>query len=144
MRTAPALRAARPRLHRGRVMSKMKVRSLAKLVRLLDRLGLALPPGRWPDAAARPKADHTISGPAAVTNDRKNIAELWQKTNAAWWDSADDPEIRMITVKPDEGELWDSHRLVVATARMALAAPTGSMPDVGDNAKVDLLRPPDK
>lgn len=34
------------KLHRGRMMSKMKVRSLAELVRLSDRLGLALPPGR--------------------------------------------------------------------------------------------------
>ena len=43
-----------------------------------------------------------------------------------------------ITVKPDEGELWDSPGLVVATAKMMFAAVTGSKPDVGDNAKVDL------
>lgn len=80
----------------------------------------------------------TISGSAAVTNDRKKIADLWEKTDAAWWDNADDPEIRLITVKPDEGELWDSPGLVVATAKMMFAAVTGSKPDVGDNAKVDL------
>ncbi|SFU22646.1 response regulator [Mesorhizobium sp. YR577] len=34
------------KLHRGRVMSKMKVRSLAELVRLSNRLGLDLPLGR--------------------------------------------------------------------------------------------------
>ncbi|PQZ29896.1 response regulator transcription factor [Ochrobactrum vermis] len=34
------------KLHRGRVMSKMKVRSLAELVRLSSQLGLHLPPGR--------------------------------------------------------------------------------------------------
>jgi len=80
----------------------------------------------------------TISGSAAVTNDRKKIADLWEKTDAAWWDNADDPEIRLITVKPDEGELWDSPGLFVATAKMMFAAVTGSKPDVGDNAKVDL------
>jgi general stress protein 26 len=80
----------------------------------------------------------TISGPAAVTNDREKIAELWEKTDAAWWDNADDPEIRLITVKLDEAELWDSPGLVVATAKMVLAAATGAKPHVGDNAKVDL------
>jgi general stress protein 26 len=80
----------------------------------------------------------TISGPAAVTNDRGKISELWEKTDAAWWDNADDPEIRLITVKPDEGELWDSPGLIVATAKMVFAAVTGAKPDVGDNAKVDL------
>jgi general stress protein 26 len=80
----------------------------------------------------------TVSGPAAVTNDREKIAELWEKTDAAWWANANDPEIRLITVKPDEGELWDSPGLVVATANMVLAAVTGAKPDIGDNAKVDL------
>jgi general stress protein 26 len=50
----------------------------------------------------------TISGQAAVTNDREKIKQLWEKTDEAWWDSPDDPEIRLIAVTPDEGELWDS------------------------------------
>lgn len=80
----------------------------------------------------------TISGPATVTNDREKIAELWEKTDKAWWKDANDPEIRLITVTPDEGELWDSPGLIVATAKMVFAAVTGAKPDVGDNAKVDL------
>jgi len=73
-----------------------------------------------------------------VTNDREKIAELWEKTDAAWWDNADDPEIRLITVRPDEGEWWDSPGLVIATAKMVVAAVTGGKPEIGDNAKVDL------
>ncbi|WP_244277639.1 pyridoxamine 5'-phosphate oxidase family protein [Mesorhizobium erdmanii] len=80
----------------------------------------------------------TISGPAVVTNDRRRIAELWEKTDAAWWDNAEDPDIRLITVTPDEGELWDSPGLIVASAKMVFAAVTGSKPNVGDNAKVEL------
>lgn len=80
----------------------------------------------------------TISGRAAVTNDRAKIRELWEKTDEAWWDSADDPEIRLITVTPDEGELWDSPGRIAATAKMVFAAVTGTRPDFGDNAKVDL------
>ena len=80
----------------------------------------------------------TISGPAKVSNNREKISELWEKTDEAWWDDANDPEIRLITVTPDEGELWDSPGRIVATAKMVFAAVTGAKPDIGDNAKVDL------
>ena len=80
----------------------------------------------------------TVSGQAAVTNDREKIKQLWEKTDEAWWDSSDDPEIRLITFTPDEGELWDSPGRIVATAKMLFAAVTGAKPDVGNNAKVDL------
>jgi general stress protein 26 len=80
----------------------------------------------------------TISGPAVVSNDRKKIKELWEKTDEAWWNDSNDPEIRLITVTPDDGELWDSPGKIVATAKMILSAVTGTKPDIGDNAKADL------
>jgi hypothetical protein len=52
------------------------------------------------------------------------------------WGSADDPDIRLITVTPAEGELWDGR--IGATAKMVFAAITGAKPEFGDNAKVDL------
>jgi general stress protein 26 len=80
----------------------------------------------------------TISGSATVTNDREKIAGLWEKTDAAWWDNAEDPDIRLITVEPHEGELWDSPGLVVATVKLVVAAVTGAKPSVGSNKKVEL------
>ena len=80
----------------------------------------------------------TVSGHAAVSNDRAKIRQLWEKTDEAWWDEAGDPSIRLITVSPDEGELWDSPGKIVATAKMLVAALTGAKPDMGENAKVDL------
>jgi general stress protein 26 len=80
----------------------------------------------------------TISGEAKVTNDRTTIERLWEKTDESWWDSEKDPEIRLITVTPDEAELWDSPGKIVATAKMVLGAVTGATPDIGDNAKVNL------
>jgi general stress protein 26 len=80
----------------------------------------------------------TISGHAVVKNDRAKIKELWEKTDEAWWDSAEDPDIRLIVVDPDDGELWDSPGKIVATAKMLYAAVTGTKPEFGDNAKVDL------
>ena len=49
-----------------------------------------------------------------------------------------DPDIRLITVRPDQAELWDSPNLLVSTALMLSAAVTGAKPKIGDNAKVSL------
>lgn len=80
----------------------------------------------------------TVSGHANVSDDRSKIERLWEKTDEAWWDTPEDPEIRLITVVPDEAELWDSPGKIAATVKMVIAAVTGTTPDVGDNVKVDL------
>ena len=79
-----------------------------------------------------------MSGPAKLSNDRALIAELWTDFDKAWWEDQNDPAIRVITVTPEDGELWDSPNRAVAFAKMAVAAVTGTAPDFGDNAKVDL------
>lgn len=80
----------------------------------------------------------TISGHAKASNDRSKIEQLWEMTDEVWWDSPQDPEIRLITIVPDEAELWDSPSKIVATVKMVICAVTGATPDVGDNVKVDL------
>ena len=80
----------------------------------------------------------TISGSATITNNREKIAKLWEKTDAAWWDDAEDPAIRLITVEPHEGEVWDSPGLLAASVKMVVAAVTGAKVSVGSNKKVDL------
>lgn len=80
----------------------------------------------------------SITGQAAVSNDRGKIKELWSPVNKAWWDSAEDPDIRLITVKPDDAEFWDSSNRFIATVAMLTAAVTGAKPSLGHNEKVDL------
>jgi general stress protein 26 len=58
-----------------------------------------------------------ISGRADLSNDRGKIAELWTKADEAWWEGADDPTIRLLTVTPERGELWDSPGKAVALVR---------------------------
>jgi len=79
-----------------------------------------------------------IGGTAVVTNDRSKIAELWTKADEAWWEDKTDPTIRLLTVSPEHGELWDSPGKAVALVKMAKAIVTGGAPEMGDNAKVDL------
>ena len=79
-----------------------------------------------------------ISGSAVVTNDRAKIKELWNDFDKAWWDDENDPSIRLLTVTPEDAELWDSPNKLIATAKMAFSAVTGKAPEMGDNEKVNL------
>lgn len=80
----------------------------------------------------------TISGQARVSNDRARIAELWSPFAKAWWDGADDPDIRLVTFIPDAAEVWEGPNKLVAYAVMLAAAATGTKPAVGDHGAVRL------
>lgn len=79
-----------------------------------------------------------IAGKANVSNDRAKIKELWSPFDKAFWESEDDPTIRLITVTPEDAELWDGPNGLIASAKMLFAVATGAKPDMGDNAKVTL------
>lgn len=79
-----------------------------------------------------------IAGEAKLTNDRAKITELFTKSDEAWWEDATDPTIRLLTLTPENGELWDSPGKAVALTKMVVAAVTGAAPQMGDNAKVNL------
>jgi general stress protein 26 len=80
----------------------------------------------------------SMSGTATVSNDRRKIRELFEASSKAWWDSADDPDIRLITFRPDQAELWDSPNLLVSSALMLTAAVSGAKPQLGDHGKVAI------
>jgi general stress protein 26 len=81
----------------------------------------------------------SISGEATVENDRAKIKELWTTFARAWWPSADDPAIRVVTIRPEDAELWDSPNKLVTTAVMLKALATGRQrPKLGDNARVEI------
>ncbi|NJO32028.1 MAG: pyridoxamine 5'-phosphate oxidase family protein [Rhodospirillales bacterium] len=79
-----------------------------------------------------------VTGVAKVADDREKIKELWTAFDKAWWNDEHDPSIRLLTVTPDDGELWDGPNRAVATAKMMVAAVTGAKPAFGANAKVNL------
>jgi general stress protein 26 len=80
----------------------------------------------------------SLTGTAAVSNDRAKIKELFTTTAKAWWESADDPNIRVLKVTPDDAENWDSPGTIVSYVKMAAAAVTGSRPDIGENRKISM------
>lgn len=79
-----------------------------------------------------------IAGEATVTDDRAKIKDIWNDFAKAWWDDENDTAIRLLTVKPSRGELWDGPHGPVAMAKMALAAASGKGPDMGEFGKTRM------
>ena len=80
----------------------------------------------------------SVTGSAAVSNDRAKVKELFSTAAKAWWDSADDPNIHVLKVTPDDAEFWDTPGSVISYAKMAVAAAAGTRPNIGDNRKVSM------
>ena len=80
----------------------------------------------------------SVTGTAVVSNDRAKIRQLFSTPAKAWWSSAEDPNIRVLKIMPDDAEFWDSPGSVISYLKMAAAAVTGSRPDIGDNRKVAM------
>lgn len=80
----------------------------------------------------------SVSGVAEIQNDRDKIRDLWATPAKAWWDSPDDPDIRILKVTPSFAEYWDSPGTIVSYIKMAAAAVSSSKPDMGENAKVEM------
>ena len=80
----------------------------------------------------------SITGTAVVSNDRAKIKQLFSTPAKAWWDSAEDPNIRILKITPDDAEFWDSPGTVISYVKMATAAVTGARPEIGENRKLAL------
>ena len=80
----------------------------------------------------------SLTGTAVVSNDRAKIKELFSTPAKAWWDNAEDPNIRVLKITPDDAEYWDSPGTVVSYVKMAAAAVSGARPDIGENRKVSM------
>jgi len=80
----------------------------------------------------------SLTGTAVVSNDRAKIKELYSTPAKAWWNSAEDPNIRVLKITPDDAEFWDSPGTIISYAKMAAAAISGTRPEVGDNRKVSM------
>lgn len=92
---------------------------------------------------AEPK-DHdyaSISGRAEVVDDRALAKEMWTKETEAWFpDGPDSPNLRMIRVWPEFGEVWvGPSSSLVAQIKMAAARMTGERPNMGDDKKVSFV-----
>ena len=68
----------------------------------------------------------SVTGTAVVSNDRAKIKRVVLDPGEGWWDSAEDPNIRVLKITPDDAEFWDSPGTVISYVKMAAAAVTGT------------------
>jgi general stress protein 26 len=80
----------------------------------------------------------SLTGTAVVSNDRAKIKDLFSTPAKAWWQSADDPNIRVLKITPDDAEFWNSPGTVISYVKMAAAAVSGTRPEIGENRKVSM------
>jgi general stress protein 26 len=79
-----------------------------------------------------------VYGNGLASNDRAKIKELWTPFAKAWWDSPDDPRIRLLTITPARAEYWESPGKLITYADMLLSAATGKRPSVGEHGGARL------
>jgi general stress protein 26 len=80
----------------------------------------------------------SVTGTATVLDDRALVHDLWDASNKAFWDDENDPDIRVLRVRPSMAEFWDSPGRVVTSVKMVAAALTGAKLEFGENRKVVL------
>ena len=78
-----------------------------------------------------------VFGTATITTDRKIIDELYGKSDDAWFDGKDDPNITALSIKPIEAYYWDpKNNKLVSLVKMGVGAITGDQPDMMDFGKL--------
>jgi general stress protein 26 len=105
----------------------------------------------WQDIAAQPQVNLSfaepedsvyvsISGTAERVVDRDRIRDMWSPAVQAWFPHGpDDPHAMLVRVVSHSAEYWDAGASsMVQLFNMAKAALTGTTPDEGQHARLDL------
>lgn len=79
----------------------------------------------------------SVAGTARLTNDRALIKKFWNPLLKAWFDGPDDPNIRVIEVRPNTAEYWTtSGGKFVSLASVFVSAVTGKEMEGGKNEEL--------
>lgn len=79
----------------------------------------------------------TVFGEAFVIRDSKVVEELYSKTDDAWFDGKEDPNISAIMIRPLEARYWDpKNNKLVTLFKMGVSAVTGIKTDIGKEGKL--------
>ncbi|MFN4154614.1 MAG: pyridoxamine 5'-phosphate oxidase family protein [Paracoccaceae bacterium] len=74
-----------------------------------------------------------IEGAAAIVQDRAKLEELWNPVASSWFDSIEDPDIRLIRLVPTEAEVWLTSGGLGFAFELVKSKLTGKQPDTGEH-----------
>lgn len=81
----------------------------------------------------------SIYGRATIVADQSILKDLYSKSDDAWFDGQDDPNLSAIKVVPEEAYYWDNkHNKYISLFKMGVAALTGKKADVGEKGRLNL------
>ena len=82
----------------------------------------------------------SVSGTAALVDDRAKIEQLWSKEAGAWFPGGiDDPDLALVQVKITHADYWDvKESKVTQLYKMATAAESGNPPSMGEHGHVQM------
>ncbi|MFC3629133.1 pyridoxamine 5'-phosphate oxidase family protein [Paracoccus angustae] len=80
-----------------------------------------------------------INGTAQASHDPAKARDVWRLSDETFFKSPDNPDLRVITVRPLSAELWDGSNLLVSGAKMLAERLLGAKTELVENAKVDRL-----
>ena len=82
----------------------------------------------------------SIYGKATISDDREKIKELWSVWAKTWFQGgAEDPDLTLISVKPEACEYWDTkHNKAVQLLKIAASIVTGKTMDDSVEGKLNI------
>ncbi|HZF99651.1 MAG TPA: pyridoxamine 5'-phosphate oxidase family protein [Chitinophagales bacterium] len=82
----------------------------------------------------------SVYGTATVTRDRKLIEEMWTPMAKAWFKKGkDDPNLTVITVKPEHAYYWDTKsNKLVSLVKIAASMISGASVNNGVEGQLDI------
>jgi len=81
----------------------------------------------------------TIFGHAFITTERSVLEKYYGKSDDAWFDGIDDPNLTAIKVIPQDAHYWDTKNgKLISLLKMGLGALTGEKQDLGEQGNLNL------
>ena len=74
-----------------------------------------------------------IEGGASIVQDRAKLEELWNPVASSWFDSIEDPDIRLIRLTPTDAEIWLTTGGLGFAFELVKSKLTGKQPDMGEH-----------
>lgn len=81
----------------------------------------------------------SVYGEASITRDQAILDELYGKSDDAWFDGKDDPNLTAIQFKPLSAQYWDSKsNKLISLLKMAYGAVTGEKTELGKTGSLKV------
>ncbi len=76
----------------------------------------------------------SVSGRASIVDDRHRMRDLWTPFLRAWFENADDPDLRLLRVDVEDAEYWDTPGGKIASL---ISLVKGAITGNGENMQSD-------